>query len=60
MVFGPRVFFFLLVMVVSHKKFTRIAIGDCRDGILFCSYREVWLLFIFLFLLWQIDIALSC
>lgn len=30
---------FMITSLTSH--FTRIAVGDCRDGILFYSYHEV-------------------
>lgn len=30
---------FMIVSLTVH--FTRIAVGDCRDGILFYSYHEV-------------------
>lgn len=30
---------FMIMTLTAH--FTRIAVGDCRDGILFYSYQEV-------------------
>lgn len=30
---------FMIMLLTAH--FTRIAVGDCRDGILFYSYHEV-------------------
>lgn len=31
---------FMIMLLTAH--FTRIAVGDCRDGILFYSYHEVY------------------